>query len=320
MFIASCAGKFLALDKSTGKVAWSYDTKADGGPFSFHGDPLLVRDLVIIPADRGCGVEGYIYAFGRNTGGLRWKLAAGSPATAFARADNAVIVGTRRDEWLSVNTKTGKLNWKFTDAAPDPSCDIPKPAATDGTIVAFVSHDQVVHILNAKSGAELRKVALSSPASTAPFLYKHLLYIGTADGHLRTVDPASGKTRDYQKLPEILIGRFTTVKTGGKDHEFVLGTRINDEHKTGMMVAFADQFQHVTWERGAAGAWESEQPHLWKGWVIAGSCHGDIAAYRASDGALEWTEHVQGCIRSFGHDESTLYIGVQQGTVYAYRP
>ena len=55
VLIGSCAGTFYALDKKTGEVRWSYDIKKDGDQTSFHGNPLITEDLIIIGTDGRSG-------------------------------------------------------------------------------------------------------------------------------------------------------------------------------------------------------------------------------------------------------------------------
>ena len=75
MFIGSCAGNFYALNKTTGEVQWSYDIRKDGKQQSFHGDPLVISDLILIGTDRSCDPEGvgHVYAFERSSGNVRWS-------------------------------------------------------------------------------------------------------------------------------------------------------------------------------------------------------------------------------------------------------
>lgn len=309
------------MEKASGKEVWSYDTRADGGPFSFHGDPLVYKDLVLVPADRGCNVKGYLYAFEKATGKLRWKIAGGAPATPFLEIGGAVVVGTRQDQWISIDADSGKVKWKFANPVGENECEIPKPAVTDGESIAVVSHDQILHGLDPSSGRELRKVALPAPATTGLFMFKDVLYLGTEDANLRSFEPSTLHPLGERKLPAPLSGRFSWQKLGPEEFaEYAFGSFRREKQNEGMLVSFSDEFEKVLWSRTAEGDWASEQPHLWKEWVIAGNCRGEILAYKAKDGALAWKDQVQGCIRSFGHDDSTLYIGVQQGTVYAYRP
>jgi len=78
LLIGSCAGTFYAFDKRSGKVRWSYDIHQDGNQTSFHGNPLITDQLVLIGTDNGCasGGIGHVYAFDRATGAVRWKYRA----------------------------------------------------------------------------------------------------------------------------------------------------------------------------------------------------------------------------------------------------
>lgn len=148
LFIGSCGGKFYALDKVTGKELWSYDTRTDGGPRSFHGDPFLYDGLVLITTERGCGPNtGFVYAFDQQAGKLRWKVPASGPSTGFVRLGTSVIFGTSQDEWESVDAHSGKINWIFSSAFPDPQCESRKSPVTDGVDVYFFTHGNNLHAL-----------------------------------------------------------------------------------------------------------------------------------------------------------------------------
>ena len=60
---------------------------------------------------------------------------------------------------------------------------------------------------------------------------------------------------------------------------------------------------------------ELEQP-------VAGNCRGELEAFNASNGAPQWADSLKGCLRSIGTDvnDAQIYVGAQQGTVYAYAP
>jgi outer membrane protein assembly factor BamB len=292
----------------------------DGGPRSFHGDPLLYKGTLFISTDHGC--EGsYVYAFEQQTGKLRWKYRANGPSTGFARIGDAIIFGTREDEWISVAMDSGKANWTFRVASPDPQCEIRTSPVTDGRSVFFVTHDSAIVALNS-SGRKIWTQRPSSPVTTSLFLYKNLLYFGANDRHIYGVKPADGSPMVKLETPPIPKGRFTLGRQGGRDIEYVfaLDKDKKDGQGQGVLLAFGDKFESVLWASPSEREWMSDQPHVWRNWIIAGNCKGDMAAYRTSDGKMAWTDHVKGCIRSFGHDDSTLYIGVQEGTVYAYQP
>lgn len=70
LFIGSCKGSFYAINKSSGAVRWSYDIRNDGNQQSFHGDPLVAGDLILVGTDKSCAPDGigHVYAFDRATG------------------------------------------------------------------------------------------------------------------------------------------------------------------------------------------------------------------------------------------------------------
>lgn len=297
----------------------------DGGTRSFHGDPLLYKGKLFISTDRGCPDGGYVYAFEQQTGKLRWKYRANGPSTGFARISNAIIFGTREDEWISVAMDSGKVNWTFRDASPDPQCEIRTSPVTDGKRVYFVTHNSAIVALNS-SGHKIWTQRPSSLVTTSLFLYKNLLYFSANDRHIYGVKPVDGSPMVKLETPAIPKGRFAWGRQGGRDIEYAFALDKNkdknkeDGRDQGVLLAFGDKFESVLWASMAEREWMSDQPHVWRDWIIAGNCKGDVAAFGASDGKPVWTDHVKGCIRSFGHDESTLYIGVQEGTVYAYEP
>jgi len=52
--------------------------------------------------------------------------------------------------------------------------------------------------------------------------------------------------------------------------------------------------------------------------VVAGNCRGEVAAFRGSDGEPRWKLNVKDCVRSIGNSGNSLFVGVQEGTVYAF--
>jgi len=280
---------------------------------------LVYKGTLFISTDRGCPDGGYVYAFKQKTGKLLWKFPASSPSTGFVRIVSAIVFGTREDEWISVAMDSGKADWTFRDASPDPQCEIRTSPVTDGKDIYFVTHDGAIFALNAL-GHKIWAQRPSAPVTTSLFLYKDVLYFGTGDQHVYGVNLANGSALGDLAAPAIPKGRFAWSSKGEVDTEYVFAKENKDGHNQGMLLAFSDEFERVLWSRSADHEWASEQPHVWRDWVIAGNCKGDIVAYRAADGKQAWSDHVKGCIRSFGHDDSTLYIGVQEGTVYAYQP
>ena len=82
------------MDAKTGRVRWSYDVKQDGNQSSFHGNPTLTTDLVVIGVDRGTDPQGqgHVYAFERATGKVRWKQLATPGVSSDVLTDESRII------------------------------------------------------------------------------------------------------------------------------------------------------------------------------------------------------------------------------------
>jgi outer membrane protein assembly factor BamB len=138
-FVGSCAGNFYAINKTTGQLQWSYDIRRDGNQQSFHGDPLVTNDLILIGTDKSCDPNGvgHAYAFERDTGKVRWKYRSTSVPTDIVQLNSSVYFGSFQDQWSSVDLKTGSLNWSFSTGATNKECDMPKAPVTEtGAVIS----------------------------------------------------------------------------------------------------------------------------------------------------------------------------------------
>ena len=87
VFVAAYDGRLIALDASTGKVAWEKDTIIDRKfSYTITGAPRVVKGNVVI-GNGGAeyGVRGYVTAYDANTGTQKWRwfVVPGDPAKPF---------------------------------------------------------------------------------------------------------------------------------------------------------------------------------------------------------------------------------------------
>jgi outer membrane protein assembly factor BamB len=115
VLVSSCNGMIRPLDDKTGKVKWSYDIRKDGEQSQFHGDPLVTEELVIIGTD---GKIGYVCAFERSTGAVRWRYRVDERGVAsdIVRLEGNVYAVTLGDELVSLDLKSGNLIGLFAPA------------------------------------------------------------------------------------------------------------------------------------------------------------------------------------------------------------
>jgi eukaryotic-like serine/threonine-protein kinase len=314
MFIGSCAGNFYALNKTTGEVQWSYDIRKDGKQQSFHGDPLVTNELILIGTDRSCDPEGvgHVYAFQRDSGKVRWKYGSTSVPTDIVQIGSNVFFGSFQDQWSSVDLRTGNLNWNFSTRATNPDCNPPKAPVTDGNRLFIAGLDGVVYSLDALSGSVTWKRKLPGGPSTGLALNDKTIYVGTNDQRVYRMNADTGAVISELALEAKPVGRLAFAN----DSLFMFLE--NRSERVGYIISVDSKLAGVRWKQRSSPDWASERPHLWKEFVAAGNCRGELAAFRVSDGAPQWKLSLKGCIRSIGSSGNMLFAGVQEGTIYAY--
>lgn len=314
MFIGSCAGNFHALNKTTGQVKWSYDIRRDGKQVSFHGDPLVTDDLILVGTDHNCVPDGigHVYAFERDSGKVRWKYRAVSVPTDIVQIGSNVLFGSFQDQWSSVDLRSGKLNWNFSTGATNPDCNMPKAPVTDGNRLFIAGLDGVVYSLDALSGGVTWKRKLPASPSTGLALKDKTIYVGTNDERIYRLNADTGVVISELALEAKPVGRLAFAN----DSLFMFLE--NRTERVGFIISVDSRLAGVRWKQRSSPDWASERPHLWKEFVVAGNCRGELAGFRISDGAPQWNLSLKGCIRSIGSSGNMLFAGVQEGTIYAY--
>ena len=314
MFIGSCAGNFYAINKTTGQLQWSYDIRRDGNQQSFHGDPLVIDDLILIGTDKSCDPEGvgHVYAFERDTGKVRWKYRSTSVPTDILQLNSNVYFGSFQDKWSSVELRTGSLNWSFSTGASNKACEMPKAPATDKNHLFITGLDGVIYSLEASSGRVTWKRKLPAAPSTALALRDKTIYVGTTDQHIYRLNTETGAVISELAIEAKPVGRLAFA------NDSVLIFLQNASERVGYIIAVDSKLTAVRWKQRSSPDWASERPHLWKDLVVAGNCRGEMAAFRATDGEPQWNLSLKGCIRSIGSSGDMLFAGVQEGTIYAY--
>ncbi len=315
LFIGSCAGNFYAINKTTGQVQWSYDIRKDGKQQSFHGDPLVTNDVILIGTDRSCDPEGvgHVYAFERDSGKVRWKYRSTSVPTDIVQLNSNVYFGSFQDQWSSVDLHTGGLNWSFSTGALNKDCDLPKGPVTDGNSLFIAGLDGVIYSLDALSGRVSWKRKLVAAPSTALFLRDKSLYIGTNNQRIYRLNADTGAVMSELAVEARPVRRLAFAN----DSLFMFLE--NASERVGYIVSVDSKLAGVRWKQKLSPAWASQRPHLFKELVVAGNCRGGMAAFRATDGEPQWNLSLKGCITSIGSAGDMLFAGVQEGTLYAYQ-
>ncbi len=314
LFIGSCAGNFYAINKTTGQVQWSYDIRKDGNQQSFHGDPLVTNDVILIGTDKSCDPEGvgHVYAFERDTGKVRWKYRSTSVPTDILQLNSNVYFGSFQDNWSSVDLHTGSLKWSFATGVSNKDCHLPKAPVIDKNRLFIAGLDGFIYSLDASSGRVKWKRKLAATPSTSLTLKDKTIYLGTEDQRIYRLNAETGSVISELVVEAKPVGRLAFA------NDSLLIFMENATERAGYIISVDSKLAGVRWKQRSSPEWASERPYVWKDLVFAGNCRGELASFRASDGEPQWNLTMKGCIRSIGSSGNMLFAGVQEGTIYAY--
>lgn len=299
-------------------MRWSYDIRKDGNQTSFHGNPLITDDLVVVGTD-GYGV-GHVYAFERTTGRMVWKYqAAGGSvnlghgvATDIVRFAASVYAVALGDELLCLDLKTGRLNWSFRK--PYASEAWSTAPAIAGNQVYFGALNGTMYALDSALGQVVWSRELGPRISTSAAVIGDNLYVGTADHYIYRLKRGSGEIISKLEVETVPVGPL--IMAGDS-----LLTMLNPGGGPGgsKTVACIDSTtMKVSWRGASDRDWTMRQPLVFGNTVLAGNEAGEVLAFRLSDGAREWTHKFRGMIRSIGNAGNVIYVGTLNGNVYAY--
>ncbi len=321
--IGSCSGNFYALDKNTGQLRWSYNIKQDGDQSSFHDDPLIADDLVVIGTD--AGRQGHIYAFNRATGKVRWKylvrtgdLEDFGVASDIVRKDDAIYAVAKGDDLLCLDLTTGAVRWHFASGFDRQHTAWENSPAINGDTILFGGQDGVVYALDAHSGKLTWKTDLHTPVLTTPVLADSMIYVGTSD-HFFSLRPNDGRVVSSFLIP-VKPWRNTTVSGS---HLLVISSDFFYQRVPSEILSLdlaSHTVQLLARPSAESADWGTVRPYLWGGEVLV-SDTGHLYAYKESDHSLLWSHDFPAqLVRGIGTTSDLLYLGTMQGMVFAFSP
>lgn len=312
--VGSCAGRFYCLDRRTGAEVWSYDITRDGAQRSFHGDPLVAGELILVGTD-GDGI-GHVYAFELSTGKVRWKHPVthttergGGLPTDLVRLDESIFGVALGDELISLDLKTGRRNWSFRSQFSDVRFAwTSTPAARNGRVF-FGGLDGTVYALDPRSGRVVWKREVGPSIHSSVTLVGDDVVVGSANGRLYRLSQKSGAVVADLDLGATPWGRFLVAG----DALLLFAGRGGEAS----VVCVDIPTNRVRWSQRPRGVLNTSRPYLWRGALLAGNEDGDLFVYRLADGRLERSFRIGGGARGIGITDDALYVGTLGGTIYA---
>jgi len=210
LLIGSCAGTFYAFDKRNGHTLWSYNIHQDGNQTSFHGNPLVTDDLILIGTDKSCssGAIGHIYAFDQKTGTVRWKYRTTGTPTDIVRKGSTIYAATFNDELIALNFSDGSLLWKFGTGAANADCALPPAPVVIDNRVFYAGLDGILYAFDGQSGKLSWKHDLGKRITTNLSAIDNSLYMGDSIKRLFRLSADNGHIQKELPVAAIPEGRI----------------------------------------------------------------------------------------------------------------
>lgn len=250
--------------------------------------------------------RGYVYAFEKATGRVRWKTAVGGLETDLVRYRDTILGGTTGGKLVSLDLETGNLYWEFVTEKNPYGRYFTNTPALSGDTLYFGGPDGFVYALAAESGDVIWKQDLGSRVMTPIRAIGSDLFVGAFDRKVLRLDRATGTV-----TAEIGTADFPhhSLMPAGESLLVLLGQST--------LVSLDSNLTQVGWSHKTPVGWSTFEPLVLDDVVLAGTEEGELFAFRHEDGTKAWSYPIEGVPRSLTEDDSVLYVGTLQGWVYA---
>ena len=228
VYVGVLDGRLVALDKKTGKQAWSTTTVDQKQAYTITGAPRIAKDKIII-GNGGAeyGVRGYVSAYDAETGKLAWRFYT-VPGDPSKPQENKAL-----DKALP--TWKGENWWKYGGG---------------GTVWDSIVYDPELNLLYVGTGnGSSWNRHLRSPGGGDNLYLASILAINPDNGELVWhYQTTPGDTWDYTAVQPMMLA---DLQIGGRQRKVIMQAPKNGffyvlDRATGELLS-ADKYVEVTW-------------------------------------------------------------------------
>lgn len=314
LYVGSCSGKFLALDRGTGEVTWSYDTSVDGSGAQFHGDALVIDDVIVVGSDSLD--RAYLYALDRGTGAVRWKreFTGGVPVTPL-RHGRSVYVMTGAGDVVAVQLDGGEIGWTLSGPARTEVGRIRSDPVRAGERVLAAWPSGRVAAIDRTTGEPAWTADLGAAINTSLAVAGKAVVAGTIDGRLHRMDASSGEIEASLYLEGIPYGDLVVTD----NCIYVFAGELKSESSTKArheLNCVEPSLEESTWTQQVSEEWSTFHPLLHGDVIVAGYTN-RLVAYDRRTGTNRWACSIGETPRGLTSVGDRLYIGTLRGRVLA---
>ena len=253
--------------------------------------------------------DGNLYAWDAVTGAPLWHKPTGNQIwSSPAVAKGIVYVGSTDGKLYAFNATTGASVWTATTG----NGIYDSPTVANGVVYAG-SQDGNLYAWNAATGALLWSTATgSSIGLSSPAVGNGRVYIGTEDGKVRAFNASTGA----------VVWIYATTTSGNtieSSPAWMNGLVFIGGGYDEKLYALNDSTGSLAWSGATANTVGPSSPAVANGFVYIGSDDGKLYAFRASNGALQWTATTNAFVDpSPAVANGVVYAASFDSSLYAY--
>jgi outer membrane protein assembly factor BamB len=189
VYFGSGDGNIYAVAADSGKLVWKFKTGN-----VVHASPAISEGTLFVGS-----WDTYFYALDAASGKEKWRFKTGDDPdihnqigiqSSAAVVDGTVYFGCRDSKLYALNASTGEKKWVFDNKG---SWVIGSPAVRDGKIYFSTSDSGLLYGAGARTGEKLFSMKFIWPMFSSPAIAGNMLYIGSEEGKLLTVDLTAQK-------------------------------------------------------------------------------------------------------------------------------
>ena len=261
--------------------------------------------------------EGFLWAFDRETGAVRWTVPAGRGfASGLAELDGLLYAGSLEEELLCLDLESGATAWSFSaESGEDVRTGHLTPVLAEDTVI-WGSAGSQLYALDAGTGESRWREYLSAPLRTNPLLRDGDVFVGTEDGFVHRLNAGDGESLDLWFVGGDPYGDI--VPAAG-----LLLLFVDWMEPAGELVALDPVEGEIRWRQPSPQevSWTSKRPFLLGDRVLVGTEDGRVYVFDVHEGTptllLGGLERV---VRSFAIDDDALYVGSSAASITRRSP
>jgi len=302
LFIGSYDNSLYALDAATGAKLWSFKTEGE-----ILSTPAVHKDAVYFGSK-----DGYVYALNAQTGALIWKYETNlSVVSSPVVTDELVIIPSMDSYLYAISTADGKRQWRVQLYDTKYTGVYSSPALLDDAVF-YAGKNGILYSASIKSGGRNWQFATSSAIYASPVIKDGRLYIVSYDRVFYALDLTT-QTVLWRKRPgKDMIGYASTVVEGESVYQAFKNGVVKVYKKSNGKESATFTFPAGIKSTPVVGS---------NGIMILGGENGVVYAVNSKTGAVLWEYKTGGPIHSSpAVVDNMVYIGSEDGTIYAFAP